>query len=162
LDREEKEEEEEREKNRHSDLRCRTRSEHACISMNPSCVPVPTPPPNKQAKFSAFGSKKNKGSKKRACRNVVTRVRINFEFVGKDMMHVCVCCCCVALITISYITRVQEKKGVVIHGRHGRALRHLYEYPLAASLDEFIQHHGHVGQDEAADVEAEELCGVAG
>lgn len=36
------------------------------------------------------------------------------------------------------------------------------EHPLASPLDEFVQHHRHVRQHEAADVEAEEFGGVAG
>jgi hypothetical protein len=38
----------------------------------------------------------------------------------------------------------------------------LNEYPLTSSLDELIQHHSHIGQNEAANVEAEEFGGVAG
>jgi hypothetical protein len=37
----------------------------------------------------------------------------------------------------------------------------LYQHPLASSLDELIQHHGHISQNEATYVEAEELCGMA-
>jgi len=38
----------------------------------------------------------------------------------------------------------------------------LDKHPLAPALDELVQHHGHISQHKAADVEAEELCGVAG
>jgi hypothetical protein len=37
----------------------------------------------------------------------------------------------------------------------------LYEYPFTPSLDEFIQHHGHISQNKAANIEAKELCGMA-
>jgi hypothetical protein len=47
---------------------------------------------------------------------------------------------------------IQDSSSVVISNEH----------PLAAPLDELVQHHGHVREHEAADVEAEELCGVAG
>jgi hypothetical protein len=36
-----------------------------------------------------------------------------------------------------------------------------YKHPLAAPLDELIQQQPHIREDEAADVEAEELGGVA-
>lgn len=49
---------------------------------------------------------------------------------------------------------------------HCAALRcaalHLDQHPLTSPLDELVQHHGDIRQHEAADVEAEELCGVAG
>lgn len=38
----------------------------------------------------------------------------------------------------------------------------LNQNPFAASLDELVEHEGDVGEDEAADVEAEEFGGVAG
>jgi trehalose utilization protein len=67
-------------------------------------------------------------------------------------------CMCVVVVFRShynsYITRVQETKS--------RVWVVSYEYPLASSLDEFIQHQCDVCEDEAADVKAEELCGVAG
>jgi hypothetical protein len=38
----------------------------------------------------------------------------------------------------------------------------LDQHPLAPPLDELVQHHGDIRQHETADVEAEELCSVAG
>jgi hypothetical protein len=40
--------------------------------------------------------------------------------------------------------------------------RYLHENPLAPSLDEFIQHHSDVRENEATNVKAEEFGGVAG
>lgn len=37
-----------------------------------------------------------------------------------------------------------------------------YQHPLASPLDKLIQHHGHIREHEAANVEPEELGGVAG
>lgn len=49
---------------------------------------------------------------------------------------------------------VTQQRLTGVHGLH--------ENPFAAALDELVEHHGDVCEDEAADVKGEKLCGVAG
>lgn len=63
-----------------------------------------------------------------------------------------------ALITIIHYKSTADEEAWVC----GITMSSLYQDPLASSLYELIQHHGHISQNETAYVEAEELGGVAG
>jgi hypothetical protein len=134
---------------------CRTRT---CMAF--MTHPTPTIPDRIQ------GSKINTDMK-----ILVTRV----SELCRKVTLVCVCVVCFALITTHTVTTVTRRrrrgrgKELAFRNFVGRREKEaglvffcLYEYPFTSSLDEFIQHHGHVSQNKAANVETKEFCGVAG
>ena len=54
----------------------------------------------------------------------------------------------------------REKGGIGYRKKESRS--GLDQDPLGAALDELVHEHAQIGQDEAADVETEELGGVTG
>jgi hypothetical protein len=116
-------------KRKESTQRLKAEPVRTCMHFHEPSLYLYQLPTKQAAKFRTLGSKKEQKEYAGMCNE--SEITLS---VRKGTMYVC---CCVALITIHTLQEYKKKKemeGFVVSN----------EYPLAAPLDEFIQHHSHV------------------